>query len=83
MEWITSWPSVIFGSVGLLACVIGLLVEQLRPEPKPRPKRLRPEDIRYRLKTKSAACAGTQTTQSLEKHSTYIIQGGVENVKTL
>ena len=46
MDWITSWPSVIFGSVGLFACVIGLLLEQLRPEPKPRPKRLQPEDIR-------------------------------------
>ena len=50
MDWITSWPSVIFGSVGLLACVIGLLTEQFRPEPKPRPKRLRPEDIRQRIK---------------------------------
>ena len=46
MDWIASWPSVIFGSVGLCACVIGLLIEQLRPESKPRPKRLRPEDIR-------------------------------------
>ena len=46
MDWITSWPSVVFGSVGLLACVIGLLIEQLQPEPKPRPKQLQPEDIR-------------------------------------
>ena len=81
MEWITSWPSVIFGSVGLLACVTGLLIEQLRPEPKPRPKRLRPEDIRQRFKKKSAACAGTQTTQSKKKHSTPIIRGETENVK--
>ena len=83
MDWITSWPSVVFGSVGLLACVIGLLIEQLQPEPKPRPKQLQPEDIRERLKKKSADCAATQTTQDREKHSTYIIQGGGENVKTL
>lgn len=81
MDWITSWPSVIFGSVGLLACVTGLLIEQLRPEPKPRPKRLRPEDIRQRFKKKSAACAGTQTTRSKKKHSTPIIRGETENVK--
>lgn len=83
MDWITSWPSVIFGSVGLLACVIGLLIEQLRPEPKPRAKQLRPEDIRQRIKKKSAACAGTQTTQNREKHSTYNIAGGGENVNLL
>ena len=40
-------------------------------------------DAIRRDKKKSAACAGTQTTQSLEKHSTHNIQGGVENVKTL
>lgn len=50
MEWMTSWPSVIFGSVGLLACVIGLLVEEFLPEPKERPKTLQPEDIRQRMK---------------------------------
>ena len=83
MDWITSWPSVIFGSVGLLACVIGLLIEELQPEPKPRPKQLRPEDIRQRLKKKSADCAATQTTQDREKHTNHIIQGGEENVKTL
>ena len=83
MDWITSWPSVVFGSVGLLACVIGLLTEQFRPEPKPRPKRLRPEDIRQRLKKKSAACVAAQTTQSKKKHSTYNIAGGGENVNLL
>ena len=83
MDWITSWPSVIFGSVGLLACVIGLLIEELQPEPKPRPKQLRPEDIRQRLKKKSADCAATQTTQSKKKHSTYNIAGGGENVNLL
>lgn len=83
MDWNTSWPSVIFGSVGLLACVTGLLIEQLRPEPKPRPKRLRPEDIRQRLKKKSADCVAAQTTQDREKHTNHIIQGGGENVKTL
>lgn len=46
MEWITSWPSVIFGSVGLLACVAGLFLEELMPEPKAKPKQLQPEDIR-------------------------------------
>lgn len=40
-------------------------------------------DAIRREQKKSAACAGTQTTQDREKHSTYIIQGGGENVKTL
>lgn len=53
MDWIASWPSVIFGSVGLGACVIGLLIEQLQPEPKQQPKQLQPEDIR-RMKKKAA-----------------------------
>lgn len=53
MDWITSWPSVIFGSVGLIACVIGLLIEQLQPEPKQQPKQMQPEDIR-RMKKKAA-----------------------------
>ena len=46
MEWITSWPSVIFGSVGLLASVAGLFLEELMPEQKAKPKQLQPEDIR-------------------------------------
>lgn len=40
-------------------------------------------DAIRRDKKKSAACAATQTTQDREKHSTPIIQGGGENVKTL
>ena len=40
-------------------------------------------DAIRREKKKSAACAGTQTTQSKKKHSTHNIQGGGENVKTL
>lgn len=40
-------------------------------------------DAIRRDKKKSADCAATQTTQSLEKHSTHNIQGGVENVNTL
>ncbi len=36
-----------------------------------------------RRQKKSAACVAAQTTQSLEKHSTHNIQGGVENVNTL
>lgn len=31
MEWITSPVSVVFGSAGLLACAVGLLVEALMP----------------------------------------------------
>ena len=31
MEWITSPLSVVFGSAGLLACAVGLLVEALMP----------------------------------------------------
>lgn len=31
MDWLTSWPSVVFGSAGLLACAVGLLVEALVP----------------------------------------------------
>ena len=40
-------------------------------------------DAIRREQKKSAACAATQTTQDREKHSTPIIQGGGENVKTL
>ena len=36
MEWITSPVSVAFGSAGLLACAVGLLVERFA-QPKPRP----------------------------------------------
>ena len=36
MDWLTSWPSVAFGSAGLLACAVGLLVERFA-QPKPRP----------------------------------------------
>lgn len=46
MDWITSCPSVVFGSVGLLACVAGLFLEELMPEQKAKPKQLQPEDIR-------------------------------------
>ena len=38
-------------------------------------------DAIRRDKKKSADCAATQTTHSLEKHSTHNIQGGGENVK--
>ena len=31
MNWITSWPSVMIGAIGLLACAVGLLVEALVP----------------------------------------------------
>lgn len=31
MNWITSWPSVVIGAIGLLACAVGLLVEALVP----------------------------------------------------
>lgn len=31
MEWITSPVSVAFGSAGLLACAVGLLIEALMP----------------------------------------------------
>ena len=73
MDWITSWPSVIFGSVGLLACVIGLLIEELQPE-----------DIRQRLKKKAAASGNdTDSGKCREKHSTYNIAGGGENVNLL
>ena len=30
MDWLTSWPSVVFGSAGLLVCAVGLL-EALMP----------------------------------------------------
>ena len=31
MNWLTSWPSVVIGAIGLLACAVGLLVEALVP----------------------------------------------------
>ena len=38
MEWITSPLSVVFGSAGLLACAVGLLVERfVQPKPRPHP----------------------------------------------
>lgn len=38
MDWLTSWPSVVFGSAGLLACAVGLLVERfVQPKPRPHP----------------------------------------------
>lgn len=38
MEWITSPVSVAFGSAGLLACAVGLLIERFaRPIPRPHP----------------------------------------------
>lgn len=40
-------------------------------------------DAIRREQKKSADCAATQTTQDREKHSTYNIAGGGENVKTL
>ena len=31
MNWLTSWPCVVIGAIGLLACAVGLLVEALMP----------------------------------------------------
>ena len=56
MDWITSWPSVIIGSVGLLACAVGLLSERFVPEKR----NLHPWLLWKRYKKKSARRAGTR-----------------------
>lgn len=56
MEWITSPVSVAFGSAGLLACAVGLLVESLVP-PK---RRLHPWLMWKRYIKKTARRAGTR-----------------------
>lgn len=40
MEWLTSWPSVVFGCAGLTACVIGLLIETFAPAKSKKPQHL-------------------------------------------
>ena len=60
MDWITSPLSVAFGSAGLLACAVGLLVErfaQPKPQPKPRPH---PWLMWKRYIKKTARRAGTR-----------------------
>ena len=56
MEWITSWPSVVFGSAGFLACAVGLLAERFS-QPKPRPH---PWLMWKRYIKKTARRAGTR-----------------------
>ena len=56
MNWLTSWPSVVFGCSGLLACTIGLLVERFVP-PK---RRLHPYLIWRKYIKKTARRAGTR-----------------------
>ena len=56
MNWLTSWPSVVIGAIGLLACAIGLLVERLVP-PK---RRLHPWLMWKRYIKKTARRAGTR-----------------------
>lgn len=56
MNWLTSWPSVAFGSAGLLACAVGLLVESLVP-PK---RRIHPWLMWKRYIKKTARRAGTR-----------------------
>lgn len=56
MDWITSWPSVIIGSVGLLACAVGLLIERFVPEKR----NLHPWLMWKRYIKKTARRAGTR-----------------------
>lgn len=66
LDWITSWPSVIFGSVGLLACVVGLLIEQFRTDRKQRANMIQPEDIR-RIKKAAVRDISTDIGKRMEK----------------
>ena len=66
LDWITSWPSVIFGSVGLLACVVGLLIEQFRTDRKQRANMIQPEDIR-RIKKAAVRDISTDSGKRMEK----------------
>ena len=56
MNWLTSWPSVMIGVIGLLACAVALLVESLVP-PK---RRLHPWLMWKRYIKKTARRAGTR-----------------------
>ena len=82
-EWITSPANTAIACLLVIVLAVFAVRGVCRREEDNAPKQIQPEDIRRRIKKKSAACAGTQTTQSKKKHSTYNIPGGRENVKTL
>ena len=82
-EWFTSPANTAIACLLVIVLAVFAIRGIGRREEDNTPKRLQPEDIRCRLKKKSAACAATQTTQSKKKHSTHNIQGGGENVKPL
>ena len=78
-EWFTSPANTAIVCLMVIVLAVFAIRGACRREAKP--KQLQPEDIRERLKKKSADCAATQTTQDREKHSTHIIRGETENVK--
>lgn len=82
-EWFTSPANTAIACLMVIVLAAFTIREIGRREKDNTPKQLRPEDIRQRLKKKSADCAATQTTQNREKHSTYNIAGGGENVNLL
>ena len=82
-DWFTSPANTAIACLMVIVLAAFTIREIGRREKDNTPKRLRPEDIRQRLKKKSADCVAAQTTQDREKHTNHIIQGGGENVKTL
>lgn len=80
-EWFTSPANTAIACLMVIVLAAFTIREIGRREKDNTPKQLQPEDIRRRLKKKSADCAGTQTTQDREKHTTHIIRGETENVK--
>lgn len=82
-EWFTSPANTAIACLMVIVLAAFTIREIGRRDKDNTPKRLRPEDIRQRIKKKSAACAGIQTTQSMEKHAVYTITGGGGNVKPL
>ena len=79
-EWFTSPANTAIACLLVIVLAVFAIRGVCRREEGKRVSRINPEDIRQ-LKKKSADCAGTQTTQDREKHSTHIIRGETENVK--
>lgn len=71
MEWIISYPSMIFGCAGLSVCVIGLLIETFTRD---KPQHLYTELKRKRAKEKAAHRAATRKNgKRLDKTPVHIV----------
>ncbi|MFR1434192.1 MAG: hypothetical protein ACLSS9_02945 [Acutalibacteraceae bacterium] len=83
-EWFTSPANTAIACLMVIVLAAFTIREIGRRDKDNTPKRLRPEDIRQRLKKKAAASGNdTDSGKCREKHSTYNIAGGGENVNLL